>query len=949
MSKTLQNILTALRRMEPLSEKKIESCYHLGFMLQNAENYDAARRNYFPDEKSRQVFDWRLQNDLLRSFYGEEAPEILDNIPYPKAVWDSLTQQAERMPPVVMGDYTLDRIHTWILEGYSLKGRCEVEPGDIVLDCGTYTGNTSVYFSQKAGESGHVYGFEPGPAIFWLYNKNMESYSNVSPVNAALVDKVLLASSATMGFKQNMGAGCRLAADGDVQVPVTAIDVFCLERNVPRVDFIKMDIEGATLPNGMTIKKAKLRGAPSHGMICSEVELGLSEDHSGIMVLDAGLQPGVKLTDALKLETEVLDIGITPNRGDCLSVLGLAREAALAFDLPLSLTPPAFSESGKKASEAISISVQDAEDCPLYMARVLENVTIGKSPDWLRFRLLAMGMRPISNIVDITNYVMLGFGQPLHAFDFAKIRGGKIVVKRASDGDVFTTLDGQERKLTSRDLTICDGVGPVALAGVMGGLESEITDTSRSVLLECATFRPQTVRHTARRLGIPSESSYRYERGVDQALAPFCLDMAAALMASSIGGPSVTLYAGVSKDEPRPWKGETARFRPARCNKLLGQPMDEAFCMKTLEKLGCKVDAANREDWAVLPPSHRPDLTREADFIEEVARVYGVDRFEPTLPAISQSLDRAGTPESEFAFWQRIRRWGSGLGMNEVINYSFTGSADLDKLGLPQENRIRIMNPLSSEMDVMRTALVPGLLASLRNNLAQGHTGLRLFEVAHVFHADKTSDTTAREPGRIGMLFYGDRNDSSWPHAPAIAEYADLKGVVEHLLAFLHIEGARFEAAESHPWLRPAVTVSAHGKTLGHMGRVLPEIADASHARHDVWVAELDLDVLRELHDAVKVTFAPLPVYPPVRRDITLAVPYSLPAESVLDAITAMRTPLLEEAHLHDVYAPENEETRRLTYRMTFRHAKRPLEDAEVDKQRDKIAAHLTATLPVTL
>ncbi|MDL2210819.1 FkbM family methyltransferase [Desulfovibrio sp. OttesenSCG-928-O18] len=245
MSKTLQNILTALRRMEPLSEKKIESCYHLGFMLQNAENYDAARRNYFPDEKSRQVFDWRLQNDLLRSFYGEEAPEILDNIPYPKAVWDSLTQQAERMPPVVMGDYTLDRIHTWILEGYSLKGRCEVEPGDIVLDCGTYTGNTSVYFSQKAGESGHVYGFEPGPAIFWLYNKNMESYSNVSPVNAALVDKVLLASSATMGFKQNMGAGCRLAADGDVQVPVTAIDVFCLERNVPRVDFIKMDIEGA--------------------------------------------------------------------------------------------------------------------------------------------------------------------------------------------------------------------------------------------------------------------------------------------------------------------------------------------------------------------------------------------------------------------------------------------------------------------------------------------------------------------------------------------------------------------------------------------------------------------------------------------------------------------------------------------------------------------------------
>jgi len=734
-----------------------------------------------------------------------------------------------------------------------------------------------------------------------------------------------------------------------VDVGTEALDIVCGAPNVAKGQKVAVAPVGATLPNGTTIKKAKLRGAPSNGMICSEVELGLSEDHSGIMVLDDALKPGVKLTDALKLEAEVLDIGITPNRGDCLSVLGLARETALAFDLPLSLTPLKFTETGKKASDAVSIHVEDAEGCPLYMARVMENVVIGKSPDWLRFRLLAMGMRSISNIVDVTNYVMLGFGQPLHAFDLEKIRGGKIIVKRAKDGDVFTTLDGQARNLTARDLTVCDGVGPVALAGVMGGLESEITDKSRSVLLECATFRPRTVRHTARRLGIPSESSYRYERGVDQALAPFCLDLAAALMASSIGGSSVALYGGISKDEPRPWKSETARFRPARCNKLLGRHMDEAFCMKTLEKLGCKVDAGNRDDWAVLPPSHRPDLTREADFIEEVARVYGVDRFEPTLPAISHSISRAGMPESEFAFWRRIRTWGSGLGLNEVINYSFAGNADLDKLNLPKDNRIRIMNPLSSEMDVMRTALIPGLLAALRNNLSQGQTGLRLFEVAHVFHADKTSETTAREPGRIGFLLYGDRFDSPWPHAPAIAGYEDLKGIVEHLLAFLHIKDARFETAGPHAWLRPAVTVSAGGKIVGHMGRVLPEIADASHARLDVWVAELDLDALRALHDAVKVTFSPLPVYPPVRRDITLAVPYSLPAQDVLDAIQAMRLPLLEEAHLHDVYAPGNENARRLTFRLTFRHAKRPLEDAEVDKQREKIAAHLSGKLPVTL
>ena len=737
---------------------------------------------------------------------------------------------------------------------------------------------------------------------------------------------------------------CRVDVGGEV------LDIVCGAPNVAQGQKVAVAPVGATLPNGMTIKKAKLRGAPSHGMICSETELGLSEDHSGIMVLDPALKPGTKLTDALKLETEVLDIGITPNRGDCLSVLGLARETALAFDLPLSLTPLSFSEDARNAADVVRIQVEDAEACPLYMARILENVAIGKGPDWLRFRLLAMGMRSISNIVDVTNYIMLGWGQPLHAFDLDTIRGGKIIVKKAAHGEKFTTLDGQERTLTAKDLTIRDGERAVALAGVMGGLDTEITDASTRVLLECATFNPVTVRHTARRLGIPSEASYRYERGVDQGMAAFAVDLAAALMASPIGGHGVKLLSGYTVDEPRPWKSPTARFRPARCNKLLGQHMDEAFCMKTLEKMGCAVDAGNREDWSVATPSHRPDLTREADLIEEVARVYGVDRFEPTLPAISHSLERAGMPEPEFAFWRRLRHWGSGLGLNEVINYSFAANAELDRLGLPKDNRIQIMNPLSSEMDTLRTELAPGLLTALRNNLAQGHTGLRLFEVAHAFHADKTSDTTAREPGRIGFLFYGDRYDSSWPHEAGIAGYEDLKGVVEHLFTFLHLKDSRYTLDEApHPWMRPAVSVTVGGTRVGSLGRVAPEIADVFHARHDVWIAELDLNVLRELYDAVHIKFVPLPVYPPVRRDITLAVPYSLPAQAVLDAITAMRLPLLEETHLHDVYAPEKEEDRRLTFRMTFRHGKRPLEDAEVDKQRDKIASHLTSSLPVAL
>jgi len=734
-----------------------------------------------------------------------------------------------------------------------------------------------------------------------------------------------------------------------VDIGSEVLDIVCGAPNVAKGQKVPVAPVGATLPGGLVIKKTKLRGAPSHGMICSERELALTDDHSGIWVLDPALVPGTRLVDALNLDTEVLDIGITPNRGDCLSVLGLAREAALALDLPLTLKPFALTESATNAADVLAIEVADGERCPLYMARVLENVGIHRSPDWLRFRLLAAGMRPISNIVDVTNYVMLGYGQPLHAFDLDTVRGGKIIVNRAADGEKFITLDGQERTLTSRDLTIRDTERAIALAGVMGGLDTEITAKSTRVLLECATFQPQTVRHTARRLGIPSESSYRYERGVDQALAPFCVDMAAALMVS-VGGPSVIIYSGVAKDEPRPWKSTPARFRTARCNTLLGQEMDTAFCQKTLEKLGCELDTAKNDEWAVLPPSHRPDLTREADLIEEIARVFGVDRFEPTLPAIPHAIARAGMPETEYAFWRRIRRWGAGLGLNEVINYSFVGNADLDRFNLTQDNRIQIMNPLSSELDVMRTELIPGLLTSLRNNIAQGHTGLRLFELAHVFHADASLSTTAKEPGRIGFIMHGERFDSSWPHQPGILGYEDLKGVVEHLLTSLHLRETVFTVEENpHPWLRPAVAVSIGTTRIGVMGRVLPEIADSAHARQDVWAAELDLNLLRSLHDLMSVKFTPLPVYPPVRRDITLAVPYSLPAQSVLDAIDAMRLPLLEEAHLHDVYAPDNEDVRRLTFRMTFRHGKRPLEDAEVDKQRDKIVAQITETLPVTL
>jgi phenylalanyl-tRNA synthetase beta chain len=325
-----------------------------------------------------------------------------------------------------------------------------------------------------------------------------------------------------------------------------------------------------------------------------------------------------------------------------------------------------------------------------------------------------------------------------------------------------------------------------------------------------------------------------------------------------------------------------------------------------------------------------------------------VDRITPALPKVSRPLDRAGNRPTEFPFWQKVRDWGRGLGLNEVINYSFVGQKDLDHLNLPEEGRIAVMNPLSADQNVLRTELASGLLLSLRHNLSQGHTGLRLFELAHVFHADARSETTVRESGRLGLLMYGDRFDSAWPQLPADAGYADLRGIVEHLLAFLHVAPGRFSRPdEEHPWLQPAVTVTVDGICLGRLGRVRPDLADPFHARKNVWMAELDLDTMRSLHEAVHIRFRHLPVYPVARRDITLAVPFSLPAEAVPDAVRAMKIPVLEEIRLLDVYLPDGAVERKLTYRMTFRHEKRTLEDAEVDKQRDAVAQYLPTVLPV--
>jgi phenylalanyl-tRNA synthetase beta chain len=724
------------------------------------------------------------------------------------------------------------------------------------------------------------------------------------------------------------------------------LPIVCGAPNVAAGQTVAVALPGAVLPGELEIKKAKIRGVESIGMILAEDEAGLGEDHSGIMVLDDSLEIGTPLSDTPGLDDVVLDIGVTPNRADCLSILGLARETAMIFGLPLSLPPVDPEESGAgNAAEMVEIRIDRPELCPAYRARIVSGLAVGPSPDWMQRRLRAVGMRPINNIVDVTNYVMFEFGQPLHAFDKNLLAGGMIRVDTAQDGMKFTTLDDQERSLLKSDLLIWDGEKPVALAGVMGGANTEMREDSSEVLIESAVFDPAAVRKTARRLALPSESSYRFERGVDQPGSAVALDRAARLMARVSGGRVVP---GVAEAEPRPLKPVPVRFRRPKAEALLGVELESKFCEDVLYGMGCSLLEGDPEDMRLQIPSHRLDLEREEDLIEEVARVYGMDRIPAVLPHVAKSLESIREADTTYNFAQKLKDWGRGAGLLEAVNYSFVGQEDLDLLGLPEDERVPVKNPLSEDQNVLRTRLAPGLLNNLRHNLAQGQGRLRLFEVSCVFLAEPDSPTTAREPRRLGMLLYGALRPQRWPYAQGEADYEEIKGLSEHLVAHLGLPKPEFKGCNGVPYLDLAVEVLLEGERLGVIGTVKPDIADAYHARRTVWLAELDADLLKRKYEGGIPAFSALPKFPPVRRDVTVISPEDLTVERVQEVIAEAREKLLEDSTLVAVFNPQAGK-RNLTFRLTYRHPERTLKDKEVDKRHQKIVDRIVKELPVSV
>jgi phenylalanyl-tRNA synthetase beta chain len=730
--------------------------------------------------------------------------------------------------------------------------------------------------------------------------------------------------------------------------------IVCGAQNFKPGDKVPLILPGATLPAKpgeapFTIKVGKIRGVESFGMMCSPKELGLAEDASGLFILREDAQVGQPFAEYLGRSGSdvVYDLEITPNRPDLNSLIGIAREIAAVTGNPLRIpdtdlgtapaTPP------QTAADWVAVKLYEPDLCPRYVARVVRGVKVGPSPDWLRATLAKVGIRSISNVVDVTNYVMLEIGQPLHAFDYylvAKAPDGKptIVVRRAAEGEKFTTLDAQERTLTNDMLLIADPSKGIALAGVMGGQNTEINDTTRDVLIEAAYFKPTNIRRTSKAVGLRSDASYRFERGADISIADWASRRCAQLILQTAGGE---LVPGVVDAYPQPVEPRQISLRHAKVSTLLGVDISAADNVRFLTSLGLDVAGQTNESCTFRIPTFRVDLKRETDLIEEVARLYGVDRIPATPPrgaigtnAFDAVCDQIG----------EARRILAGLGLNEAQGQTLVGN---EECRMPNGEWVALANPLSADMDVLRPSLLPGLLAILRHNLARQNTDLALFEVGRVFGK---AGGQPREEWRLAIALTGQRQLPFWSGGERDARFDtyDLKGVVEEFLEQFGLRGVTYaRRADSTVLFLESAAISLGGKlALGEMGLLLPALAKRYDLRDAVLLAELSLDQLLARRNPAK-SFKPLPAFPTVRRDVAMFLPEAITHDAVLAAVRQARPANLEAVELFDVFRGKNvpEGQKSVAYAFTYRHAERTLTDTEVNAAHEKVVAQFRQSL----
>jgi phenylalanyl-tRNA synthetase beta chain len=725
----------------------------------------------------------------------------------------------------------------------------------------------------------------------------------------------------------------------------TLLQIVCGAKNYKVGDKVPLAKVGIELPNGVTIAQSSIRGIESFGMLCSEKELGLSEDASGLMILDPRAPVGASLAEVLGADDAVLEVDVTPNRPDALSHLGIAREVAVLNRGAVRAPIIKLVESSRLTSEAIRIRIEEPARCPRYAGRVVENVAIAPSPPWLANRLKACGVRAINNVVDVTNYVMLEYGKPLHAFDLDDVAGSEIIVRLARPGEKLVTLDGKERTLHPEDLLICDRDKSVALAGVMGGGDSEVSANSRRILLESAHFEPTGIRRTAKRQGLHTESSHRFERGMDINAVGIALDRAAALIAELGKG---NVLKGRADVYPRPPAPKVVRLRYPRVSELLGTQVEENESHRILEALGFKragTSAPGAADYEV--PSFRVDVEREEDLIEEVARIRGYDEIPNTMPrGVTEPL----SPEPvALQVERRIRAAMIGAGFDEVINYSLVSPQQLAALDAPAG--IAIKNPLTVEQSVMRTTLQASLLQNLELNLRHQAQSIRLFELGRIYLPDpeggKGSRPVALELLHLGGLLFGNREKRGWTSKETGVDFYDAKGAVECVFARLGIRESQFVSVD-HPYLHPraSAAIRIRARRVGFCGELHPKIAKRMALPASIYLFELNVETLYGVTNLVP-EFQPIGRFPAVLRDLAVVVPIALQNQEVRRVILEVGGPLVEDAVVFDVYVgkPIPEGSKNVAYAIRYRSAERTLTDSEVNDAHQRIISEVQRRL----
>ncbi len=722
--------------------------------------------------------------------------------------------------------------------------------------------------------------------------------------------------------------------------------IVCGAKNMKPGDRVALALPGAVLPGGMEIRKSKIRGEPSEGMMCSEKELGFAEEAAGILILPPDTPVGKPLAEALGRDDTIFDIELTPNRADCLSHLGVAREVAAATGAPLRAPAAEVPESGEPAAKSTSVTIEDPARCPRYTARLIRGVKIGPSPAWLTARLEKVGVRPINNVVDVTNYVLFELGQPLHAFDFGTLDGRRIVVRCAREEEKLTTLDGVERTLSSDDLAICDASSPIALAGVMGGQPTEVTARTVDILLESAYFEPSGIRRTSRLHGLRTEASHRFERGADPGIVACAADRAAALIAQVSGG---AVAPGAIDVYPALVARPAIRLDPARANAILGIDLPAATMVDLLGRVGIEAVATGGAITAT-PPSWRPDLTIDVDLIEEIARLHGYDRIPVTLPTA-----RLQPPEvpPDRQLQGTARQALTALGYHEAITYRFISPGWGDRLRLaaedPRRRFVQLRNPPREEQAAMRTSLVPGLVETGLQNFRRGQVDLRLFEVGKVFF--RSSAELPEERLVVGALLSGAGEPGLWGKGRP-AEFHDAKGAVEALLERTGIEGARFVAEGTSPFLHPGASARALWEkgVLGEVGKLHPELTAALELPENVYVLELDgAEMLRAAGGRARV-FSPLPRFPGASRDLAVVLDAGIEAGRLVEEIRGIADAglqaTLRDIAIFDVYRGEGieEGKKSVGLRLFYQAEDRTLTDAEVSAFQETILSRLSGT-----